>query len=647
MTETVLLFEAPTGASTALVFGDDIPAQFITATLAITVGEAVLRSKLVSPVEATIRIVDSGSVSMYVATVTPATIHITTPPSALHGELFYESNTQRPTVAHVETSVQVGVNAEVGVECFGKIGKAGYVSIEHNEQDAVITSTTILSTASIALGTRDVVGSLFTEAQLLEATRSNNPFDDGVMIRVVGTGLFQEAIRRGGYDISGVFEDGLADRRPVIRSVYQDALRRAALRYQGAAGPAVDITRTWYPRYQDARQPLVGITRLPLPPVVPPIVDFGTHLIFACPPLATPYLIFGTTQCDPIEPEGPVGLVVVPVRRVYIVINNASLRRVDGNIHLPTFGMSLSLDVDSWTWGFSASLPAETLSDLEPASSGAPVEVEALVNGVAYRALVESITRNRTFGKSSISIQGRGKTALLDTPYAPVSNFTNIQERTAQQIMGDVLSVNGIPMPWTVNWGLTDWVVPTGVFSHQGSYIGALNAIAGAAGGYLQPHPSAQAIDVLARYPSTPWTWGGVTPDFELPSSVTTNEGIAWVEKARYNRVYVSGTQQGVLGQITRTGTAGDLVAPMVTDPLITHADAARQRGLMVLANTGRQATVSLKLPVLAETGIIAPGKFVRYVDGGTTRIGIVRSVGVDITMPEIFQTIGVETHVN
>jgi len=286
-------------------------------------------------------------------------------------------------------------------------------------------------------------------------------------------------------------------------------------------------------------------------------------------------------------------------------------------------------------------------SDLEPATSGAPVEVELSVNGTVYRALVESISRSRTFGKASVSIQGRGKTALLDSPYAPVQNFTNANERTAQQLMDDVLTLNGIPLGWAVDWGITDWSVPAGVFSHQGSYISALNQIAGAAGAYIQPHASSQIIKVLPRYASTPWTWGSLTADFELPADVTTTEGIAWVEKARYDRVFVSGVQQGVLGQVTRTGTAGELLAPMISDTLITHVDAARQRGLSVLANTGRQATVTLKLPVLPETGVITPGKFVKYVDGATTRIGVVRSVGVDIGSPEIFQTIGVETHVN
>ena len=49
-----------------------------------------------------------------------------------------------------------------------------------------------------------------------------------------------------------------------------------------------------------------------------------------------------------------------------------------------------------------------------------------------------------------------------------------------------------------------------------------------------------------------------------------------------------------------------------------------RQRGIAVLADTGHQIEVSLRLPVLAETGIIRPGAFVEYQDGSVTRLGIV-----------------------
>ena len=50
-------------------------------------------------------------------------------------------------------------------------------------------------------------------------------------------------------------------------------------------------------------------------------------------------------------------------------------------------------------------------------------------------------------------------------------------------------------------------------------------------------------------------------------------------------------------------------------------------------------------LPVLAETGIIEPGAFVEYEDGSVTRLGIVRSTQVEAGMPEVWQTLGVQSH--
>lgn len=390
---------------------------------------------------------------------------------------------------------------------------------------------------------------------------------------------------------------------------------------------------------------------------VAPVVPIGPryprdgHLVFECPRItgSPTHLVFGPSACYfPTRAR-----VVVPVKRIYMVLNEVSLRRVDGNIALPTTGMTLTLDADSWAWGFGASLPGSVLADLEPDSFGAPVELEALVNGTAFRVLVEGISRERTFGQSNIRVSGRGKTALLDGPYAPVRNFGNASgARTAQQLMADVLTVNGVALDWALDWQLEDWLVPAGVFAHQGSYISALNAIAAAAGGYIQPHAALQTIRVLPRYPSAPWHWpaleqaGTLVPDFELPAAVTTREGIEWVERARYNRVYISGQQGGRLGQVTRTGTAGDLLAPMLVDALITDAIAARQRGISVLGNTGRQANITLGLPVLPETGVILPGSMVRYVDAGVSRLGIARGVSLSVGFPEVWQSIGVETHV-
>ena len=336
-------------------------------------------------------------------------------------------------------------------------------------------------------------------------------------------------------------------------------------------------------------------------------------------------------------------LALVPVKRVYMVTNVTSLTRVDTGDNIACLGMSLSLDVDSWAWGFSASLPATALSLIEPNTAGEPVELAALVNGTEFRLIAESLSRERSFGQASIRVQGRGLTAVLDAPYSAFTTFSNTGARTSQQLLDEAL-----PVGWTANWGITSWLVPAGVWSHQGSPATAGVAIAAAAGAYLQPHASLQQVSVLPRYPSAPWAWGSVTPDLELPAAFTVRESIDWVEKARFNGVYVSGTTTGgVLRLVKRTGTAGDVLAQMVTDPLITHADAARQRGTPILSDTGRIAYVTLRVPVNATTQVIRPGQFVRYVEGATARLGLVRSVSVDVGGTEVWQTIRLETHVN
>lgn len=444
---------------------------------------------------------------------------------------------------------------------------------------------------------------------------------------------------------------------PPVLALYQEMLHLrlgGGARYQEAAplrasaishmGIAVPVFYSAGGRYQEAWPPRPGRSTIlpPQPPVPEPCYLPSTHLVFKAPWPASAHLVF---VCERAAPPLPVGTVVVPVRRVYMTTNSLTLTRVsDGaTIHAYSFGMSL--DVDSWTWSWQATLHATALPLIQPGLSGDPVEVLATVNGTPYRLCVEQYGRQREFGSTRISVRGLGRAAILDAPYAPTLNHGNTAARTAQQLMADVLTINGVGIGWDVAWGLTDWLVPGNVWAHQGSYISALLEIAAAAGGYVQPHDTAATLRVLPRYPAAPWQWHTLTPDFELPSAVVSVEGTDWQRKAAYNRVHVTGTTAGVLGEVTRGGTAGNIIAPMVTDSLITHADAARQRGLAVLSDTGTQAHISLRLPVLDATGVIKPGALVRYVDGATTHLGLVRATSLEWGAPKLRQVLTVETH--
>jgi hypothetical protein len=389
------------------------------------------------------------------------------------------------------------------------------------------------------------------------------------------------------------------------------------------------------------------------PPYVPPPPDpcylpvLPAHLKFTGAYTPDGALVFFCERHSGTQPPPPPpgGTIVVPIRSVYIMLNTVLLKRVVGNVNLPVLSFSLSIDADSWTWSFNATLPRAAMPDVEPVD-GEPVELEAMINGVPYRLLAERLSTDRTFGRSDLKVTGRGRNAVLADPYATHKGFSAAGALTAQQLMEDALTDNGIPIGWAVDFDLEDWDVPGGTWAHQGTYMTALQAIAGAAGGYLQPHRTDQTMRVLPRYPAAPWEWGSVTPDYELPAAVVVREAIEWVDKPIYNRVFVSGTRNGLLGQVTRAGTAGDVLAPPVVDDLLTGIPALRQRGVSILGDVGRQAEVTLRLPVLSETGVITPGSFVRYVDGPVTRIGLVRTTSVDGPV-QLRQTLGLETHVS
>lgn len=339
------------------------------------------------------------------------------------------------------------------------------------------------------------------------------------------------------------------------------------------------------------------------------------------------------------------GTKTVPTRSTYIVINSVTLIRLPDNTALQAYTLSLKWDTDSWSVGWSASLPATALDAVMPSGIGEPVELLATINGTAVRLLAESISRDRRFGDARLNVGGRGRVAWLADPYAPSVARSASAAMTAQQLAADALTDNGVPIGWGLDWQIADWLVPGGVWSHQGAMIDAVKRIAEAAGGYVLGHRTAQTLHVRPRYPLLPWEWAAATPDLILPAAVASTEAISWSESPAYNRVFVAGQEQGRMGQVSRAGTAGDVLAPMVTDPLITHADAARARGGAVLAAGGRQAAITLRLPVLPETGILDLGQLIEYQDGSTARRGLVRAVSVDAAIPTVWQTVEIETH--
>lgn len=442
----------------------------------------------------------------------------------------------------------------------------------------------------------------------------------------------------------------LRHRRPAPAIPWAEA-RRFSLALTAAFGAGRPIRHLIRLPWQEARRPPHGVSEHGT--VTPPGHVPCYHPVPGAPVSLRFWELMSTVDLDlrfrcPGADGGDTGeTVVIPILRAYIVHNDVILRRTSNNLILKALSLSLSIDADSWTWGWQASLPDSHLDDVLHAAGDAPVEFEAVINGVHWLLLGEKVKRDRRFGSGRIALSGRGIAAELGAPYAPsVSRDNAGDDLNAQQLMAAALQINGVGIGWDINWGLVDWLVPAGVWNHTGSHIEAVARIAEAGGGYVQASRAAKTLNILPRYPVLPWDWAtSVMPDFSLPAAATTTEAIEWADNPDYNAVWVSGESSGILAQVLRQGTAGDLAAPMIVDPLNTHADAARQRGSAVLGASGRILRQTLETPVLPGVGLYPVGSFVEFVDGATTRLGMVRAVSVNANLPRVRQTIEVECH--
>lgn len=413
------------------------------------------------------------------------------------------------------------------------------------------------------------------------------------------------------------------------------------------AGVALPLPQVARSRWQIGIMPRPG--RRWIEPVIPPVNPCYTpsaRLVFRAAAAVDGRLVF---TCDKsIDPAKP--LKIIPIRRAYLVINEVTLIRVDNGRPLNCLALDIAVDSESWTCAWSAALAAQEFNGLR-AERGEPVELLASINGHSYSLLTEGApTRSRQFGEATVQIKGRGISAWLDDPYAEQATHSNAQDRMAQQLMAAALEINGVSMGWALDWQIADWLVPSGAWSYQGSPMAAALEIAASVGAIVQSSDTGKILRILPRYPVAPWAWANATPDIQIPLAIVSSDGVDPVIKPMYNAVYVSGQTQGVTGYIRRAGTAGDRLAPLVTHPLISQAEAARQRGLAILGDSGRQERIAMNLPLSDDTGLIQLNMLADVPDPDDAWRGLVRSVALsarwnDSTGLSVWQQIGLERH--
>ncbi len=352
-----------------------------------------------------------------------------------------------------------------------------------------------------------------------------------------------------------------------------------------------------------------------------------------------PYPDYGNDIPWPNEPDEPAPRPPQPeIHEVYLFMPNITLYRLPDGAEFEATSVTLSSDRDSWGWTINANLKRDTdLAIIKPISNG-PVEIGCQINGHDFTFLLESYGRNRQIGNSSYTITGRSRTAWLTEPYAPKRSKALTSAYSAAALAEQELANTG----FTLQWIATDWLIPAGAYSYESlTPIGAIKRIAEAAGYMLQSHPELQQLIVSPRYRVDPhrWTDPATALDAILPADLITQEGGNFRTKPNYNRAIVTGGPEGgVIVTVTRDGTAGDILAPMITDDLITHSDAGYQRGRALIAEGGAWEEMSITTmltPATEAPGLILPGHLVEIQDTDDTYPVIIDGASITAQMGE------------
>lgn len=560
-------------------------------------------------------------------------------------EAGYNGNTNRPTVGHTSAVWQVADHSQTGLQDRAQDTLATPSGATLPWQLATSTPAGITGVVSSTL--REPAGAISAYTSAVRALQDARTLYSNARrdVRNLLHHAYANAQRAQTPLLTLRHQDNLRDRRPWLNTGWQEA-RRQGLPHTSGQGAALWLNKPFDGAYENAMRPPPGM--YVRPPVVPqpdpcylptlPVrLAFGEQTASSLPA----HLVFVCERHGPgPQPETP--QFVIPLLRVYMTVHTISAVLLPSLEPVRLKGVSISSDDDGYAWTLTASGPEHLFDQLAPVG-GLPARVRVTLDGIDWVFAIEPPDRSRKFADRSVAVRGRSVTSLLTAPYAPRSVWGNPGVAfTAQQLALQALEFTGV----SLDWGITDWLVPAGAWSFQGAPLAVVQRIAEAAGAVVRSHRTDAQLRVAPRYPSLPWEWATATVNVQMPGQIITTDSLTRQDNPDWEAVNVVGELVGVEGHIVRRGTAGALLAPGVIDPLITHADAASQRGRAVLGPAGRGYTHTMTVPLLTggtNPGLILPGYLLQVNEPGLTWRGLVRGITVTESNPTVRQQLVVE----
>ncbi len=548
----------------------------------------------------------------------------------------YDSNTDRPFVGECVSTYQLCYNSNVGTEDTSHNGidleKDFICDFQKPEQQINIIYFWLRKTLQKLRGGVDATYEEVANVQ----TGLLSDWYDLVRVRYEGVSAFQKCdfARDLFYTKSGVGETI----KKQIYSQHSVATSNRIYLIDASHYPIRAFSLNCH-YWQIGTQPnglIVVIIIPPRPPIVEPCFDPSPDIIFFDRFTITNDLLL---TCDDVFK-----VFVIPRRKVYEMRNEIIILRKSDLTEIPAYSVQISLDTNSWVYGFSALVPAR---DAKQKLNNNPTELVIKINNKNWNMLAEKITYNRSFTTNNANVEGRGINALLSEPYSPEKVFVFNTDKTIKQIVDGILTENNVPIGWDVVWvysdnSIDDYIVPGGSYSFTGTYASAISDVATAIGAYIVPDDVLQKMYIKPLYIKPIWQISDSDVQIVLPEDIVVEESVSLEKRPDYNRVYVVGQQNGVIVEVTRSGTSGNILAPLFTHPLITSVVGGRLKGTEILSASGEKKYYDLRFPPV-ENVFLNVGDIIRYTLSDIYVIGIVRGVSISATLNEVWQQVRVE----
>ncbi|MGR3981769.1 hypothetical protein [Pseudoalteromonas sp. 1181_04] len=296
----------------------------------------------------------------------------------------------------------------------------------------------------------------------------------------------------------------------------------------------------------------------------------------------------------PIEPQ---------LRNTYIMQPTINCVRVSDDLKILI--NSVNYSVSRGQFSATANIKFCSRIDFERALGH---ELKISLNGYDFYVICEQPSTSNRFANQSYSASCRSRFALLSNPYARATNYANPTAKTLAGIMSDILVNTG----WSLDNKMIDYPIPTGAFTYTNlTPAAAMLSVAKSVGAILDINDATKTVSVVPAWPVMPWDTANAICDVILNDSIILEHSTSQTINQEHNAVFVRGEQQGVACKIKRAGTLGDQFANDVVDTLITHNQAARQRGTCEMANSGKKQNTTIRTKLLDDLPPIRPGMLV------------------------------------